>query len=146
MDINFLKSYNLENSGHNSSAENPRKHFLDELLEEKIDDDDQNEFKRRRIAEYFNECFADPNEENYSIIHISLWKFLNYDQQNNLGYCYENGIGTTKDEEKAFQWYLRSAEDENNNGQNNLGYYYNDIGTTKDEEKTFHWYIKSAEG
>ncbi|RHZ57529.1 hypothetical protein Glove_386g49 [Diversispora epigaea] len=59
---------NLENSGHNSSAENPRKHFLDELLEEKIDADDQNEFKRRRIAEYFNECFADPNEENYSII------------------------------------------------------------------------------
>ncbi|RHZ57535.1 hypothetical protein Glove_386g16 [Diversispora epigaea] len=37
MDINS----NLGNSGHNSSAENPRKHFLDELLEEKIEDEDQ---------------------------------------------------------------------------------------------------------
>ncbi|RHZ73880.1 hypothetical protein Glove_228g44 [Diversispora epigaea] len=36
-----------------------------------------------------------------------------------LGYCYEYGIGTTKDEEKAFQQYLKS-ESENSYGQNVL--------------------------
>ncbi|RHZ74815.1 hypothetical protein Glove_219g167 [Diversispora epigaea] len=43
-----------------------------------------------------------------------------------LGNCYDNGIGTTKDEEKAFQWYLKSAEGRN----------------TKDEEKALEWYLK----
>ncbi|RHZ58289.1 hypothetical protein Glove_374g20 [Diversispora epigaea] len=67
--------------------------------------------------------------------------------QNNLGDCYERGIGTTKDEGKAFQWYLKSAEGGNSYGQNNLGdCYENGIGTTKDEEKAFQWYLKSAEG
>ncbi|RHZ89442.1 hypothetical protein Glove_14g11 [Diversispora epigaea] len=67
--------------------------------------------------------------------------------QNNLGYCYDNGIGTTKDEKKAFQWYLKSAEGGDHTGQVNLGYCYdNGIGTTKDEEKAFLWYLKSAEG
>ncbi|RHZ44900.1 hypothetical protein Glove_707g76 [Diversispora epigaea] len=69
----------------------------------------------------------------------------NSDGQNNLGYCYEKGIGTTKDEEKAFQWYLKSAEGGNLMGQYNLGHCYHDeIGTTKDEEKAFLWYMKSA--
>ncbi|RHZ72881.1 hypothetical protein Glove_236g22 [Diversispora epigaea] len=58
-----------------------------------------------------------------------------------------NGIGTTKDEEKAFQWYLKSAEGGNSIGQFNLGNCYeNGIGTTKDEEKAFQWYLNSAEG
>ncbi|RHZ55008.1 hypothetical protein Glove_421g46 [Diversispora epigaea] len=57
------------------------------------------------------------------------------------------GIGTAKDEKKAFQWYLRSAEGGNSCGQQKLGYFYqNGIGTTKDEEKAFQWYLKSAEG
>ncbi|RHZ45060.1 hypothetical protein Glove_692g14 [Diversispora epigaea] len=57
--------------------------------------------------------------------------------QLNLGYCYE----------KAFQWFLKSAEGENHNGQNNLGTCYRDgIGTIKDEGKAFQQYLKSAEG
>ncbi|RHZ89443.1 hypothetical protein Glove_14g12 [Diversispora epigaea] len=64
-----------------------------------------------------------------------------------LGSCYHNGIGTTKDEEKAFLWYLKSAEGGNITGQCSLGYCYdNGIGTIKDEEKAFQWYLKSAEG
>ncbi|RHZ74591.1 hypothetical protein Glove_220g41 [Diversispora epigaea] len=55
MDINFGQI--KENSDGNSSARNFRKNFLDELLEKEIID--QNDFKRRRIAEYLNGCFAD---------------------------------------------------------------------------------------
>ncbi|RHZ45721.1 hypothetical protein Glove_658g12 [Diversispora epigaea] len=67
--------------------------------------------------------------------------------QYNLGSCYGNGIRTIKDEVKAYQWYLKSAEGENHAGQNNLGNCYrNGSGTTKDEEKAFQWYLKSAKG
>ncbi|RHZ61611.1 hypothetical protein Glove_346g119 [Diversispora epigaea] len=58
MDTNSNQKDNFENSDYNSSAENSKKHFFDELLEEE-NTEDQNDFKRRRIAEYFNECFAD---------------------------------------------------------------------------------------
>ncbi|RHZ84476.1 hypothetical protein Glove_81g59 [Diversispora epigaea] len=33
-------------------------------------------------------------------------------------YCYEKGIGTIEDEEKAFSCFLKSAEGENRGGQN----------------------------
>ena len=32
----------------------------------------------------------------------------NVSGQYNVGYCYKYGIGTNKDEEKAFEWYLKS--------------------------------------
>ncbi|RIB16875.1 hypothetical protein C2G38_2188795 [Gigaspora rosea] len=67
--------------------------------------------------------------------------------QNELGYCYQHGIGTVKNEQKAFQWYKKSAEEGNSDGQNNLGYCYeNGIGTIKDEQMAFQWYTKSANG
>ncbi|RHZ80062.1 hypothetical protein Glove_139g107 [Diversispora epigaea] len=88
----------------------------------------------------------------------------NSNGQNGLGYCYQHGIGTTKnekkafqcgtgtagDEEEAFQWYLKSAEGENYAGQNNLAEggnnygqynlghcYCNGIGTMEDKKKNF---------
>src|SRR6266542_2579841 len=64
---------------------------------------------------------------------------------NDLGYCYQYGIGKKKDEFKAFEFYLKSAEGGNSGAQNNLGYcYQNGIGVTKDEEKAFEWYLKAA--
>ncbi|RHZ43856.1 hypothetical protein Glove_851g7 [Diversispora epigaea] len=56
VDFNFNQKNNFENSEHNSSAKNSKKHFLDELLQEE-NIEDQNDFKRRKIIEYFNECF-----------------------------------------------------------------------------------------
>ncbi|RHZ45804.1 hypothetical protein Glove_648g10 [Diversispora epigaea] len=57
---------------------------------------------------------------------------------------------TTKDEENAFQWFVKSAEGGNrvnNVGQDSLGNCYQDgIESTKDEEKAFQWYLKSVEG
>ncbi|RIA89916.1 hypothetical protein C1645_876409 [Glomus cerebriforme] len=67
-----------------------------------------------------------------------------------LGFCYECGIGTikneikhlndgkfvNKDETKAFEWYLKSAIEGN--------CYYYGKGTDKDETKALKWYMKSA--
>ncbi|RHZ82516.1 hypothetical protein Glove_109g134 [Diversispora epigaea] len=78
--------------------------------------------------------------------YLKLAKGGDSDGQNNLGYYYENGIGTTKCEKKAFRWYLKSTEVGNNKAQNNLDHrYQHGIGTKKDEGKAFKWYLKSAE-
>ncbi|RHZ88863.1 hypothetical protein Glove_21g401 [Diversispora epigaea] len=55
-DINSNQINYLENSDdNNTNVENFRKRFLDdEILQE-----DQNDLKRRKISEYFNECLAD---------------------------------------------------------------------------------------
>ncbi|RHZ61661.1 hypothetical protein Glove_346g78 [Diversispora epigaea] len=55
MNINSNQENNFV-SNNSSVAENIKKHFLNELLQENIED--QNDFKRRKIAEYFDECFA----------------------------------------------------------------------------------------
>src|SRR6185436_6586601 len=52
--------------------------------------------------------------------------------QNNLGYCYHNGIGIKKDEEKAFEWFLKSAEGGGKLGQSSVEYFYrNEISHVK---------------
>jgi uncharacterized protein len=92
-----------------------------------------------------------------------------------LGSHYENGLGVTKDLEKAFYWYTLAyeqghidakydlirleqraiekiaatelaAEQGNIKAQYHLGLmYYEGKGVTKDLEKAFHWFKKAAE-
>ncbi|GBC02781.1 hypothetical protein RclHR1_04810012 [Rhizophagus clarus] len=58
--------------------------------------------------------------------------------QYNLGHCYENGIGTDKDKEKAFEWYTKSVSAGNAIGQYNLGRCYeNGTGIVKNIKKAF---------
>lgn len=52
-----------------------------------------------------------------------------------LGYCYHDGIGTKKDDGKAFQWYLKSVEVENHMAQYFIIKW---IRTTKGKEKVLH--------
>ncbi|RHZ78315.1 hypothetical protein Glove_166g17 [Diversispora epigaea] len=82
-----------------------------------------------------------------------VWSYLeayhgrDHDKQFKIGYCFQYGIGTAKNEKRAFRWYLKSAEGGNSYGQMLLGNCYQyGIGTVKDEEKAFRWYLKSAEG
>ncbi|RHZ61603.1 hypothetical protein Glove_346g193 [Diversispora epigaea] len=55
MNFNSNQKNNFENSDYNSNVKNSKKRFLDELLQEESIED-QNDFKRRKFVEYFNEC------------------------------------------------------------------------------------------
>ena len=50
-----------------------------------------------------------------------------------------------KDDEQAFEWYLKSAKGGDENGQYKVSYYYQKgIDIVKDDEKAFEWLLKSA--
>ena len=62
-----------------------------------------------------------------------------------LAWMYSYGVGVEKDEEKAFEWYEKSAKQNYAPAQNNLALMYLEgVGVEKDEEKAFEWYEKSA--
>ncbi|RHZ74817.1 hypothetical protein Glove_219g162 [Diversispora epigaea] len=91
---------------------------------------------------FYNEIRTTEGKEKFER-YLTLAEAGNHIGRNNRYYF---GSGTTEDEGKAFQWYLKSAEGGDSDGQYSLGYcYQNGIGTTKDEEKAFRWYLKSAE-
>lgn len=58
-------------------------------------------------------------------------------------FCY--GLGTEQNYEKAFQWFLKSAEEGNKFAQFSIAnlYYYGN-GVERNLEKAFEWYMKSA--
>ena len=54
--------------------------------------------------------------------------------QFNLGVCYANGQGVTKDRRGGVKWYRKAAEQNYAMAQNNLGFCYaNGQGVTKDQ-------------
>ena len=70
----------------------------------------------------------------------------NAEGQYNLGVCYYNGKGVTKDYAKAVEWYTKAAEQGHAWGQYNLGIcYYLGEGVSKDYAKAVEWWRKAAE-
>ena len=63
-----------------------------------------------------------------------------------IGYCYEVGYGISKDIDKAFYWYERSAQHGNSAAQWVLAddYFYGDI-VQQDYQKAIYWYKKRQE-
>jgi TPR repeat protein len=59
---------------------------------------------------------------------------------------YENGRGVEKDQKKAFEYCLKSAEAGDAWSQNRVGWYFaNGSGVEKDYKKAFKWYRKAAD-
>lgn len=61
--------------------------------------------------------------------------------QCNVGVFYENGWGYTRSEEKAIDWYLKSAEQGNSLCQYNLARI---LAKKKEYVTAFSWYLKAA--
>ena len=63
-----------------------------------------------------------------------------------IGFCYEDGIGTDRDENKAFEFHTKSARQGNSDAMNHLGACYrHGNGCDQSDTKAFEWYTKSAE-
>jgi TPR repeat protein len=63
-----------------------------------------------------------------------------------LGSMYDAGIGVTKDDRKALQWYRLAAEQGNADAQFNLGdMYANGQGVTQDNREAVKWLRLAAE-
>ncbi|KAG9306068.1 hypothetical protein G9A89_020263 [Geosiphon pyriformis] len=63
-----------------------------------------------------------------------------------LGWYYRYGIGTPRDDVKAFHWYKKSAESGDKLGRVSLTQCYKGgIGTKKDMHQAFRWYQKTQE-
>ncbi|CAG8533690.1 13737_t:CDS:1 [Ambispora leptoticha] len=69
--------------------------------------------------------------------------------QSELGFFYNNELGTTRNRKMAYIWYKRSAEQGYPLGQSNLAYWYLTGGCRVDVEKSngkkaFYWYSKAS--
>ena len=65
---------------------------------------------------------------------------------NELGYCYEHGLGVLKNHAEAVKWYRKSAEQGYAQGEINLGYCYQyGKGVEKDYAEAVKWYRKAAD-
>ena len=63
-----------------------------------------------------------------------------------LGKMYGNGLGTDKDDEKAFQWYKKGAEAGDAEAMYRTGAcYYSGYGVAEDEDEAVKWCKKGAE-
>jgi TPR repeat protein len=70
----------------------------------------------------------------------------NPNAQNNLGACYEGGLGVAQDFLQAVSWYRKAAEQGFADGQTNLGACYaSGKGVAKDFPQAVSWYRKAAE-
>lgn len=65
--------------------------------------------------------------------------------QNQVGYCYDQGIGVKKDSNLAFRYFAQSARQNNKIAQANLGLCYQyGMGTDVDKKEAVKWYEKAA--
>jgi len=59
---------------------------------------------------------------------------------------YQYGLGVQKDYKEALKWYMKSAEQGNMHGQNNVGFVYmNGEGVPKDCKEALKWFHKAAD-
>lgn len=72
----------------------------------------------------------------------------NADAEELIGILYAMGLGVERDDERAFEWYLRSAMKGHPGAQSGVGWYY-EIGRgmpAPDLVRAYMWYVLSAIG
>jgi len=72
----------------------------------------------------------------------------NADAEELIGVMYAMGLGVPRDDDRAFEWYLRSAMKGHPGAQSGIGWYY-EVGrgvTAPDLIRAYMWYTLSAIG
>ena len=81
--------------------------------EKKETNKESNKLTKQEIEKYYNDGVKAHNAGNYSEA-VRLYRKAaeqgHADAQFNLGYCYDNAIGVTQDNDKAIKWYRKAAE------------------------------------
>ena len=88
--------------------------------------------------------YAEYYEEN----EINSWHKKSFESNDNYakGMCYFSGRFVRHDNNEAFKWLLKSAEENNMYGQYQVGYcYYYGNDVEMNDEEAFKWYLKSAQ-
>ena len=68
------------------------------------------------------------------------------EEQYHLGLLYEKGIGVPQDDEQAFKWYTKAAEQGHPSAQYRLGLMYTrGRGVTRNYDRAFKWFKKAAD-
>ncbi len=71
----------------------------------------------------------------------------NADAEELIGVMYAMGLGVERDDQRAFEWYLRSAMKGHPGAQSGIGWYYEiGRGVEKDLVRAYMWYTLSAIG
>ena len=93
------------------------------------------------------EEFYQKKNYNAAVQYYHRAALMGYDvAQNDLGFCYDKGLGVTQDYAEAVKWYRKAAEQGNKKAQCNLGFCYEyGKGVTKSITEAVKWYRKSAE-
>jgi TPR repeat protein len=88
---------------------------------------------------------------DYSAAYEELWPAArsgNAEAEELIGIMYAMGLGVEKDDQRAFEWYLRSAMKGHPGAQSGVGWYY-EVGRglpAIDLVRAYMWYTLSAIG
>ena len=91
------------------------------------------------------------DEGNYNAAYQELWPAArsgNAEAEELIGVMYAMGLGVEKDDQRAFEWYLRSAMKGHAGAQSGVGWYY-EVGRglpSIDLVRAYMWYTLSAIG
>ena len=89
---------------------------------------------------FTNISHAEVSEKNYLVSKTDAEK------KYELGMMYSNGLGSEKDDKKAFEWINKAAEQNNADAQYFLGsMYQSGEGVAKNKRKALEWFNKSAQ-
>ena len=83
-----------------------------------------------KLQEIFNQLINNPTIQHYEVI---------------VGKFYEEGFGIDKDEDIAFEWYMKGSQKNSVNSHYEVGRcYYNGTGIEKNDKKAFEFYQLAA--
>ena len=100
----------------------------------------------KKISNEANQCYTSGDYAKAAELYRKAADLGYAIAQYNLGVCYENGRGVTRNYAEAVKWYTKAAEQGDVQAQRNLGVCYRDgQGVTQSYAEAVKWFTKAAE-